>query len=101
MFPKICHGMTWWVAIGFIMFIFLGLVLMIQYYNCRIDMGKEEFVYHTFFGRKFKFRYSEIKKIRKTKHTIHLYTDSKHLYIDKYAEGIGEFFMNLRRNRRP
>jgi len=94
--PQICHGMTWWSTGIFIMFILLGLILMIQYTNCRIDIGKDEFVYHTFFGRKYIFQYSEIKKVRRTKDTIHLYTIRKHLYIDSHAEGIDEFFVKFK-----
>ena len=67
--------------------ILLGLAIIVMYFNCRIDLSEDKFTYHTFWGREYTFSYTDIKRIRRTQNTIHLYTQHKHLYVDKHAEG--------------
>lgn len=95
-FHQISIGFNWFPVTVFSLFILLGLILVVEYFNCRIEIGQDDFIYHTFFGRSYKIRYSDIKKIKRTNNTIHLYTNKKHLFIDNHSNGLDDFIARIK-----
>ncbi len=73
----------------------MGLVLIISYFNWRIDLYERTFVYRTIFRRQYEIAYADIVDIKYKSNTIHVYTPDKHLYIDGFSAGLIELFLKI------
>jgi hypothetical protein len=79
-------------------FSLLGFVLVIAYINCRIDILDNTFIYHTFFGKKYEFEYTDIVNFRQGRTATHMFTKNRHLYLDNYAIGDDAFLLKYDEN---
>lgn len=96
-FPNGTGGL--WVAIIFSLFILMGIYIMLLVVNWRIVYDDNGFKYKTFLGRSFHFKYEDVKRIKRTKNNIYLYTERRILYIETMAIGVDEFFYAMSNNQ--
>lgn len=80
---------------GWFPLIFLPLIIIQAYFNVKIIYTDDYFIYSTFWGKKYKFRYDEIKNIYRKKRAKYMAvyeTERKNLKIDTvYMLGYDEF----------
>lgn len=80
---------------GWFPLLFLPLIIIQAYFNVRINYTNDSFIYSTFWGKKYKFTYDEIKNIRRKKSAKYMAvyeTERKNLKIDTvYMLGYDEF----------
>lgn len=74
------------VAIGFGIFILLGLSLIIAFINCKIYYEPNQFTYKNFFGLKRTYKYSEITGIKYGASDTIIYVGKKKILVDSMAD---------------
>ncbi len=83
-----------WMPICFLLFVLLGVVLIVAYFNCRIYYNEEEFTVKYFIGITRTFTYDQITGLRKEMHEDYLYMGKHRAMIDEFSVGSYEF-LNL------
>lgn len=68
-----------------------GLIMVLEYLNCRIYYDEKGFTSKNIFGVKRKFLYSEITGIKKNVGDTYIYVGEKKIIIENYAVGVKEF----------
>lgn len=84
---------------GMLVFMLLPLSIIIAYVNWKIEIIGDEFIYQTFFRKKYLFKLEEawIKSI--SHNIIVVVADNKKLYIDPNAINIQEFTNLIKNNK--
>lgn len=80
-----------WVILGFMLFVFLGLSLVVAHINCRITYNDEGFTVKSFWGIKRTYSYSDITAICGHKEDVKLFIGKHKVNIDTLAAGKYEF----------
>lgn len=73
-------------AIGFSVFVLLGLSLIVAFINCRIYYEPNQFTYKNFFGLKRTYKYSEITGIKYGTSDTIIYVGKKKILMDSMAD---------------
>ena len=75
-------------AIGFFIFSFLGLWIMLYGLNWKIEIKEESFIYRNMFGKKREFKYSEITKLKHIRiGGYRIYFGKKSIAVDYFIKG--------------
>lgn len=74
------------IAIGFGIFVLLGLILIIAFINCRIYYEPNQFTYKNFFGVKRIYKYNEITGIKYGTSDTIIYVGKKKILVDSMAD---------------
>ena len=93
-FPN--ESVTWWVVLGFALFVAMGLYLIVAYVNIRIIPEEDHFIYRSTFRKIHKVRYDSIERYKITGQNIYLYTDKrKYRFEREVFVGIEDFRKEL------
>ena len=88
------------VALGFVAFSLLGVVLVIAHKNCRITYSEDDFTYKTFIGTERTVRYEELTAIQGKEKDIKLFWGKRVIRVDAIAKGSREFISHLKKQYR-
>ena len=83
---------------GMLVFMLLPLSILIAYINWKIEIVGDEFIYQTFFRRKYQFKFKEALIKSSSQNIIVVVVIKKKLYIDPHAIGIDNFINKIRNN---
>lgn len=87
-----------WVGIVFIGFMLLGLLIIFASIKWKVEIYKDYMIYFSILGRKYEFKYSEIKEVRLTQNSLKIKTDRKKFSIDAHAIGIDVILKRFNEN---
>lgn len=80
------ENLVW--AIGYFLFSFLGLWLMLYALNWKIIIKDDSFIFWNMFGKKREIKYSEITKLKRIKiGGFRIYIEKKSIAVDYFIEG--------------
>lgn len=75
-------------SIGFFLFSFLGLWLILYSLNWKIEIKEDYFIFHNMLGRKREIRYNEITKLKSIRiGGYRIYIEKKSIAVDYFIKG--------------
>ena len=89
------ENLVW--AIGFFLFSFLGLWLMLYALNWKIVIKDESFIFRNMFGKKREIKYSNITKLKRIKiGGYRIYVGKKSIAVDYFIKGADNLWDKLK-----
>ncbi|MGN0815045.1 MAG: DUF6560 family protein [Candidatus Coproplasma sp.] len=89
------ENLVW--AIGFFLFSFLGLWLMLYALNWKIVIKDESFVFRNMFGKKREIKYSDITELKRIKiGGYRIYVGKKSIAVDYFIKGADNLWDKLK-----
>ena len=84
-------------SIGFFLFSFLGLWLMLYALNWKIVIKEDTFIFRNMFGKKREIKYNEITKLKRIKiGGFRIYIGKKSIAVDYYIKGADNLWDKLK-----
>ena len=87
-------------SIGFLAFAFLSVILVINYMTAKIIYDDYTFTYTDFFGRSFRYDYSEIESLDENSMDVVLRVGKKKISVDMMSRGFADFLRTANKGYR-